>query len=31
MATPQTDGDCNKCHTHNGAGNPKAPGRVTLP
>lgn len=31
MVTPQNDGDCNKCHTQNGAGNPKAPGRVTLP
>lgn len=29
MVTPQTSGDCNACHTANGA--QKAPGRVTLP
>jgi mono/diheme cytochrome c family protein len=29
MATPQTSGDCNACHTQDGA--MMAPGRVTLP
>ena len=29
MATPQTNGDCNICHTENGASG--APGRVLLP
>jgi hypothetical protein len=29
MSTPQTDGDCNGCHTATGANN--APGRITLP
>jgi cytochrome c553 len=29
MATPQTSGDCNGCHTANGANG--APGRITLP
>lgn len=29
MNTPQTDGDCNKCHTQDGANG--APGRVLLP
>ena len=29
MATPQTRGDCNACHTQNGAN--MAPGRITLP
>lgn len=29
MATPQTSGDCNGCHTQNGAMN--APGRILLP
>jgi hypothetical protein len=35
MSTPQTDGDCNKCHTENGTKSPtqkqKAPGRVMAP
>jgi len=31
MAAKQTDGDCNKCHTQDGAGDPKAPGRILLP
>jgi len=25
------DGDCNSCHTQNGSGSPKAPGRITAP
>lgn len=29
MATPQTSGDCNTCHTQSGAS--KAPGRIVLP
>jgi hypothetical protein len=29
MVAPQTNGDCNSCHTENGAN--KAPGRVLLP
>ena len=29
MATPQTDGDCNGCHTQSGANS--APGRITMP
>jgi hypothetical protein len=29
MNTPQTDGDCNGCHTQDGANS--APGRITLP
>jgi hypothetical protein len=29
MATPQTNGDCNACHTQNGSMN--APGRIMLP
>lgn len=29
MVTPQTDGDCNGCHTENGANG--APGRILLP
>jgi len=29
MVTPQSDGDCNSCHTEKGA--PSAPGRVMLP
>lgn len=29
MATPQSNGDCNLCHTQNGAQN--APGRILLP
>ncbi len=29
MLTPQTDGDCNTCHTQSGANS--APGRITLP
>jgi hypothetical protein len=28
MKTPQTDGDCNRCHSANGDG---APGRVIAP
>lgn len=33
MATPLTAamGDCNSCHSQNGSGNPKAPGRVLIP
>jgi mono/diheme cytochrome c family protein len=35
MATPQSDGDCNGCHTDKGTstiqGGPPAPGRVALP
>jgi hypothetical protein len=31
MVTPQTDGDCNSCHTQGGAGTPPAPGRILLP
>ena len=31
MVTPQTNGDCNSCHTQSGAGTPPAPGRVLLP
>jgi hypothetical protein len=29
MLTPQTDGDCNSCHTPEGE--QAAPGRITLP
>jgi hypothetical protein len=29
MTTPQTDGDCNSCHTETGANG--APGRIKLP
>ncbi|WP_147444497.1 hypothetical protein [Corallococcus sp. CA031C] len=29
MATPQTNGDCNSCHTEQGTG--QAPGRIALP
>lgn len=29
MVTPQTNGDCNSCHTESGANN--APGRIMLP
>ena len=29
MATPQSTGDCNSCHTQNGANG--APGRIVLP
>lgn len=29
MVTPQTDGDCNSCHTQNGTSG--APGRIVLP
>lgn len=29
MVSPQSDGDCNGCHTQNGAS--KAPGRIALP
>jgi len=29
MTTPQTDGDCNNCHTL--AGTNSAPGRITMP
>lgn len=31
MVTPQTNGDCNSCHTQDGAGTPPAPGRILLP
>lgn len=31
MATKQSNGDCNSCHTQDGAGDPKAPGRIILP
>lgn len=31
MAAKQTSGDCNSCHTQDGAGDPKAPGRIILP
>ena len=31
MLTPQTNGDCNSCHTQSGAGTPPAPGRILLP
>jgi preprotein translocase subunit SecF len=34
MTTPQTSGDCNGCHTQDGAsltGGTPAPGRITLP
>jgi hypothetical protein len=29
MSTPQTDGDCNGCHTQDGVD--KTPGRIILP
>jgi predicted CXXCH cytochrome family protein len=29
MTTPQTNGDCNSCHTPDGASN--APGRIIAP
>lgn len=31
MATPQTSGDCNACHTETGTGNPAPPGRIVAP
>ena len=31
MVAPQTDGDCNGCHTEMGAGTPAAPGRIMAP
>jgi len=31
MVGKQTSGDCNTCHTVDGAGDPKAPGRIILP
>jgi hypothetical protein len=31
MVTPQTEGDCNTCHTQTGSGTPPAPGRITVP
>lgn len=31
MVAKQTSGDCNSCHTQDGAGDPKAPGRVLAP
>ena len=31
MADPRTEGDCNSCHTPQGGGSPKSPGRISFP